>query len=151
MVSLDLAHLISREVNRAAPATAPAVSLTAAGVDSPALVSGDEHRLSEVLRNLLANAVRHTPSGSIRVDLASDARSYRVSVIDTGEGIPPEDLAYVFERFYRADAARANHTGGAGLGLAISRRIVLDHGGDMFAEPTPGGGATVGFTLPSAD
>ena len=151
MVSLDLAYLIGREVNRAAPAAAPAVSLTATGVDSPAPVSGDEHRLSEVLRNLLANAVRHTPSGSIRVDLARDARAYRVSVVDTGEGIPPEDLAYVFERFYRADAARANHTGGAGLGLAISRRIVLDHGGDMFAEPTPGGGATVGFTLPSAD
>ena len=116
MVSLDLADLIGREVNRAAPAAAPAVSLTATGADSPAPVLGDEHRLSEVLRNLLANAVRHTPNGSIRVDLAKDANAYRVSVIDTGEGIPSEDLAYVFERFYRADAARATHTGGAGTG-----------------------------------
>ena len=60
--------------------------------------------------------------------------SVEVRVTDTGEGIPAEDLPYVFERFYRADAARASDTGGAGLGLAIARRIVEDHGGEVFAE-----------------
>jgi signal transduction histidine kinase len=75
--------------------------------------------------------------------------SVTVRVIDTGEGIPDEDLPFVFERFYRADKSRTAATGGAGLGLAIARRIVEDHGGSVFAEKTPGGGATVGFTLPA--
>ena len=69
-------------------------------------------------------------------------------VIDTGEGIPAEDLPHIFERFYRADSARAAKTGGAGLGLAISRTIVEDHGGTIFAESLEGEGATVGFMLP---
>jgi signal transduction histidine kinase len=73
-----------------------------------------------------------------------------VRVIDTGDGISDEDLGNVFERFYRADSSRSAETGGAGLGLAISRRIVEDHGGSVFAEHTPGGGATVGFRLPAA-
>ena len=71
-----------------------------------------------------------------------------VRVTDTGEGIPEPDLPYVFERFYRADAARATDTGGAGLGLAIARRIVEDHGGEVFARSGPDGGAVVGFRLP---
>ncbi len=74
-----------------------------------------------------------------------------VRVTDSGEGIPAEDLPYVFERFYRADAARAADTGGAGLGLAITRRIIEDHGGTVFAESTAEGGAAVGFRLPIAE
>ena len=66
-----------------------------------------------------------------------------------GEGIPPEDLPYVFERFYRADAARAADTGGSGIGLAIVARIVEDHGGAVFARNGSHGGAVVGFTLPA--
>jgi signal transduction histidine kinase len=96
----------------------------------------------------LANAVRHTTSGRVTAELRIDGNNAVVSIIDTGEGIPSADLPYVFERFYRADTARAADTGGAGLGLAISARIVRDHGGDVFARSAPGGGATVGFTLP---
>jgi len=149
MATVDLADLIEREVGRASASVGAKVALSATGVEQAAPVMADEHRLSEVLRNLLANASRHTPAGAIRVELERDAGVYRVRVVDTGEGIPEADLPYVFERFYRADTARANHRGGAGLGLAISRRIVNDHGGDVFAEATPGGGATVGFTLPT--
>ena len=67
---------------------------------------------------------------------------------DTGEGIPEADLPYIFERFYRADAARARDTGGSGVGLAVSRRIVEDHGGTVFARNAEAGGAVVGFRVP---
>ena len=70
---------------------------------------------------------------------------------DSGEGIPAEDIDHVFERFYRADSARAADTGGAGLGLAISKRIVADHGGETFAESELGSGTTVGFRMPLAE
>jgi len=148
MGDLDLATLVRRETERLS-ATAPAdVEVPASGVDAPAVVHGDERRLSQVLRNLLSNALRHTAQGSVEVALGRSGDHVEVRVIDTGEGIPAEDLPYVFERFYRADAARAGDTGGAGLGLAITRRIIIDHGGNVFAESTPGEGATVGFTLP---
>ena len=149
IVTMDLAALVRRETERAAAAASTAVEVTAVGVRTPAWVEGDELRLTEVLRNLLSNALRHTAAGSVEVAVSvlADER-VEVRVADTGEGIPPEDIDYVFERFYRADAARATDTGGAGLGLAIARRIVEDHGGTVFAQGDPGGGAIVGFRLP---
>lgn len=148
---IDIADLARREAERARALAAAGVEVVADVRVPEALVNADERRISEVLRNLLANGVRHTVRGSITVDVAVDGDFAVVRVIDTGEGIPAEDLENVFERFYRADAARASSTGGAGLGLAIARRIVEDHGGSVFAEQTPGGGATVGFTLPLAE
>ena len=110
---------------------------------------GDEGRIAQVLRNLLGNALRHTDGGTRhRRRARARATRARVEVRDTGEGIPEEDLPYVFERFYRADAARARDTGGSGIGLAVSRRIVEDHGGEVFARNAEGGGAVVGFELP---
>ena len=148
MCELDLATLVQREAERFA-ATAPAdVGIRASGVESPCVVRGDERRLSQVLRNLLSNALRHTAEGSVEIALGHSDAHAEVRVIDTGEGIPAEDLPFVFERFYRTDATRAGDTGGAGLGLAITRRIILDHGGNVFADSIPGEGATVGFTLP---
>jgi len=149
MAEMDLAELARREVERARPSVPAAVTLSLETAPETARVFGDERRLSEVLRNLLANAARHTSHGEIRVRIEADGGCYKVSVIDSGEGIPADDLPYVFERFYRADTARTKHSGGAGLGLAISRRIIHDHGGAVFADPAPGGGAIVGFTLPS--
>jgi signal transduction histidine kinase len=148
MHEIDLSDLVTREVERAAHVAAPGVTVAAQLPAGVVLVSGDERRLSEVLRNLLVNAARHTHAGAIKAEVTRAGEWLRIAVVDTGEGIPEADLPYVFERFYRADAARAADTGGAGLGLAISARIVRDHGGDVFAEKTPGGGATVGFTLP---
>jgi two-component system sensor histidine kinase ResE len=103
-----------------------------------------------VLRNLLANALRHTREGSVTVRVTVGPGVAEVRVDDTGEGIPEQDLGHVFDRFYRADSARATDTGGAGLGLAIARRIISDHGGDVFAENRAGGGASVGFRIPLA-
>ena len=145
---LDLAALVRRETDRFAATAPPGVDVRATGTQDPVLARGDERRLSQVLRNLLSNALRHTPEGSVEVAVGRADGFAEVRVIDTGEGIPAEDLPYVFERFYRADAARTGDTGGAGLGLAITRRIVMDHGGTVFAESAPGEGATVGFRLP---
>ena len=146
---LDLDELVERETRRAA-ATAPSVVIVShIAAPTPLTVRGDDVRLAELLRNLLGNALRHTASGSVKVIVAarSDGRA-EVRVADTGEGIPEKDLPYVFERFYRADGSRAADTGGAGLGLAIARRIVEDHGGNIFVESARGQGTTVGFRLP---
>lgn len=150
MQPLDLAALAATEARRAAGLAISGVDVIATTPKTPVEVVGDEGRLSQVLRNLLGNAVRHTAEGRIEIVVALDAGLAEVRVIDTGRGIDPESLPHIFERFYRADTARASSTGGAGLGLAISRRIVEDHGGTVFAESEPGAGATVGFRMPLA-
>lgn len=149
MERVELAPLVDAEIARARLRARAGVAVLS--TCSPDLVVlGDEGRLGQVLRNLLENALRHTDSGEVRVTCTSDSRMATVAVEDTGEGIPETDLPYIFERFYRADAARARDTGGSGIGLAISRRIVEDHGGTVFARHAESGGAIVGFTVPLA-
>ena len=112
-------------------------------------VDVDPARIGQVLRNLLGNALLHTPSGgSITVIGRATAGEVAVSVCDTGSGVHPEDLPHVFDRFYRADKSRARHTGGAGLGLAIVKQLVLAHGGSVSASSSPGEGSTFTFTIP---
>jgi signal transduction histidine kinase len=95
----------------------------------------DERRIEQVLGNLVANAVRHSPDGGTVV-LAAARRNggVRCEVTDRGPGIPPEDAERVFERFYRSDRGRSHDEGGSGLGLAIARWIVELHGGTIHAE-----------------
>jgi signal transduction histidine kinase len=104
------------------------------------------------LGNLLSNALTHTPSGG-EVVVAAQARESEVelSVSDTGEGILPEHLPYIFERFYRADKSRSRATGGTGLGLAIARQLVEAHGGRIEVESEVGQGTAFTFTLPIAE
>ena len=110
-------------------------------------VDADRGRIEQVLVNLLHNAIKFTPpGGSITVSASSDDSGVRISVADTGVGIPADDLPRVFERFYKADKARSG--GGTGLGLAIARHIVEAHGGRIWAESVEGRGATFIFTLP---
>jgi len=113
-------------------------------------VAADPGRLAQILRNLLANAVAHTPPGG-RIVVTGHPRGafVELAVRDEGKGIPPEHLAFVFERFYKADPARGRATGGAGLGLAIVRQLVRAHGGDVRVESEPGAGAAFFFTLPA--
>jgi signal transduction histidine kinase len=111
----------------------------------------DRERLAQVLRNLLANALTHTPDGgTIRVSARAAAGQVAVEVADSGEGIAPEHLPHVFDRFYRSDPSRARRTGGAGLGLAIVKQLVEAHGGQVSVASAPGAGARFTFTLPAS-
>ena len=113
------------------------------------LVSIDYHRISQVLRNLLDNALSHTGEGGhITVEASRAGKWVQVSVADTGKGIEPEDLPYVFDRFYRADKSRTRATGGSGLGLTISKGLVEAHGGQLWVESKPGVGSRFSFTVP---
>jgi len=126
-------------------AEAAGVTLRAEVPGETPLVEVDPLRIREVLANLTANAVRHTPGGGeVRLSAAVEANGRRVwmTVIDTGRGIPPEDLPHIFDRFYKS----ADSTG-SGLGLAIAKNLVAAHGGEIHAESTPAG-TTFRFTLP---
>ncbi|UCC88133.1 MAG: HAMP domain-containing histidine kinase [Anaerolineales bacterium] len=113
-------------------------------------VKGDWHRITQVLGNLITNALRHTPGGG-RVTLSAttvDGR-VKVSVADTGTGISSEDLPYVFDRFWRGEKSRSRAGGGTGLGLAIAKQLVEIHGGTIGAESTRSKGSEFWFTLPA--
>ena len=114
-------------------------------------VRADADRLRQILVNLLTNGLQHTPAGG-RVDVRARAQGADVviEVADTGQGIAPEDLPHVFDRFYRADRARARATGGSGLGLAIVRSLVMAHGGTVQVFSQPGAGSRFVVALPAA-
>ena len=113
--------------------------------------NADPDMLSRVFSNLCDNALRHTPSGgAVTIEAMQRGTMLMVSVADSGEGIPPDALSRVFDRFYRADSARQASTGGSGLGLAIVKAIIEAHGGSIWAENIPDGGARFVFTLPVA-
>lgn len=103
----------------------------------------DPERIRQVLENLIANALRHTPpGGKIQVRCAAQGTRALVSVSDTGAGISPDDLAHIFDRFYKS-----RDSNGMGLGLAIAKNLVAMHGGEISAQSAPGQGTTVQFTL----
>jgi two-component system phosphate regulon sensor histidine kinase PhoR len=114
-------------------------------------VRGDAAQIAEVLQNLLDNALQYTPAGG-RIDVTANSSDHEVTftVADTGIGIPESDLARIFERFYRVDAARSREAGGTGLGLAISRHIVDAHGGRIWVESAIGQGSRFHFSVASA-
>jgi signal transduction histidine kinase len=120
-------------------------------IEDAALVLGDADRLQQVMLNLLENAVKHTPgSAEIALTLASRNGSAVVTVADNGEGIPPEHLPKIFDRFYRVDGARSRERGGTGLGLAIGRWIAEAHGGTLRVASATGVGTVFTLTLPGA-
>lgn len=115
----------------------------------PIQVMGDEDRLKQLLLILLDNALKYTsPEGQVAVELQRNGATATVMVHDTGVGIPPDALPHVFERFYRADPARARDPGGTGLGLAIAHWIVDQHGGQITLTSQPGRGTTATISLP---
>lgn len=112
---------------------------------------GDRDRLDQVLSNLVANALRHTPPGG-RLSLKAAATPERIaiSVQDTGEGISHEDLQFIFDRFWKGDRSRVRSTGsGSGLGLGIARQLVQNHGGEINVESRPGLGTEFTITFPA--
>lgn len=139
------------------------VALRVEAADGLPQIEADPLRMSQVFANLIANALRHTPGGGA-VTLAAEragggpppaadrqpaAVLFRVS--DTGQGIDPDDLPHIFDRFYRADRARTRSSGGSGLGLAITRQIVAAHGGEIWAASQPGRGTTISVALPASE
>ncbi|OHB33809.1 MAG: PAS domain-containing sensor histidine kinase [Desulfuromonadaceae bacterium GWB2_53_15] len=114
-------------------------------------VMADQGRLEQVMVNLLENAIKYTPDGgAVRLFTEDDGECVKISVSDTGIGIPFKDLPRIFERFYRVDEARTREQGGTGLGLAIVKHIVQLHGGNVSVTSEPGQGSVFSFTLKKA-
>lgn len=145
---IDLRRLMEEAVERHGLAASTAgVRLELAATDRPS-TAGDAGRLAQVLDNLIGNALAHAPRGSaVELRLRAEPGEVRVEVRDDGPGLTLADQALVFERLYRADEARDRAQGGAGIGLAVARRIIEAHGGQIGVDGKPGRGATFWFTL----
>jgi signal transduction histidine kinase len=114
-------------------------------------VRADIGMIERVLENLIQNALTHSPpSGVITVSVTPGEREVKVEVADNGSGIPEDQLPFIFERFYRVDKSRSTSSGGAGLGLAITRRILELHGSEIRVESRPAAGTRFSFALPTA-
>ena len=154
---VDLAELVRDTVEGLVPAArAAGIDLSYAPVcrpprngDAAGTVRVDGQLIGQAVSNVIVNAIRHSGSKEIIVSLEQTSKSARIAVEDHGVGIPPEHVARIFERFHRVDPARAAETGGAGLGLAIVRRIARLHGGDVTCTPARPRGTCFTLDLPS--
>jgi signal transduction histidine kinase len=146
----DIGELIKQTVaGLQGRATARGLSVSIELADRLPAVNIDSRRIGQVLHNLLENALAHTGEGGVITVAARQQDSWvEVNVTDTGEGVPPEDLSNIFERFYRVDKSRARATGGSGLGLTIAKRLVEAHGGTIRAQSELGKGSCFSFTVP---
>jgi len=150
--TVNLQEVVARVVDYFSPvAEAENIQLVVSVEENLPTVWGDFSRLTQVLNNLITNALHHTPEhGSIFIELKQVDDQLALCVADTGKGIPPEHQPHIFERFYRADRARSRNTGGAGLGLAIVKAIVEAHDGtvSLQSDGIPGKGAAFTVLLP---
>jgi signal transduction histidine kinase len=151
---VNVSELFGRIADRHGPAMAERRILLATELpDRMLTIWGDASRLEQALQNVAANAIRHTPEGGrivLRGERADDR--VRITITDSGPGIPPEHLPHIFDRFYKADASRAGTTipSGSGLGLSIVQAIVGRHRGEVHASNAPDGGAQFELLLPAA-
>lgn len=153
---IDLDALARASAARfASKAEGKGVRLVVEGTEDLPRANADPDRISQVLGNLLDNALRHTPrGGEVAVRLERGAQrddEAQVTVRDTGSGVKAEHLPNVFEHFYRADHARSRTDGGSGIGLAVVKQLVEAHSGRVWVESPPEQGASFGFVLPAAD
>jgi signal transduction histidine kinase len=109
---------------------------------------GDEQRIVQVLLNLVGNAIKFTDRGEVRILAGAFAGRFEIAVIDTGPGIPPDEIGRIFEEFHQVDSSNTKVKGGTGLGLAIAKRIVEMHGGRISVESAVGRGSTFKVDLP---
>jgi signal transduction histidine kinase len=148
---IDLAALIGSTVANFMPVAEERGLTLAAELDRVVTVVADSDRVGQVLRNLIANALWHTPpQGQVTIETQPIDCVMRVTVTDTGEGIVPEDVPHVFDRFYRSDKSRARLSGGSGLGLAIAKSLIEAMGGQIGVDSELGKGSRFWFTLPQA-
>lgn len=151
MTKVDLVEIARRVVARLRPQTVTNCLEVTVVPESPSLiVRADPDRVAQILLNLVGNAIRYTPEGGcITVRLSAQGAMARLDVIDTGIGIAPEDLPYLFERFYRVDRSRSRASGGSGIGLTIARHLAWAMGGEITAaSPGLGKGSTFTLMLP---
>jgi len=148
--NVDITRLLSEIGKNVQPAASDrGLELSVSLPDEPVRAFVDSDRFQQVFHNLLENAMRYTePGGTVRLSLTAAPGEARMVVADTGIGIPPADLPYVFERFFRSDRARRAYSGGSGLGLSIVRWIVEAHKGSVSIESTVGKGTAVTVALP---
>jgi two-component system sensor histidine kinase BaeS len=159
MERIDLAEVLADEIDAfqtrfdAAGLTLMLDNRLAEGLTGGAPLQADPDRMSQLFRNLLQNSLSYTdPGGALRVTL--DVRpcgGYLVTFEDTAPGVPTQDLPRLFDRLYRVEASRSRHTGGAGLGLAIAKNVVLAHGGTIEARAAAAGGCEIRIDLPSLE
>ncbi|MCB0178119.1 MAG: HAMP domain-containing histidine kinase [Anaerolineae bacterium] len=150
--TFDLAPVVERVIKQLQPqamAQSLSISTNCSGILS---VYADPDRTAQVLVNLMGNAIRYTPEGGdIKVTVKATPKFVEIAVQDSGQGIPPEALPYIFERFYRVDQSRSRSSGGSGIGLTISRHLAWAMGGELIATSEgEGQGSTFYFHLPKA-
>jgi len=142
----NLHHLVAQTLDRIAPAAEAQSVIVAQDVPADLVVTVDRGRIGSVLANLLANALEAMPTGgSIHISASAAKSSTVIRVLDTGPGIAPEIRDHLFQPF-----VTARKPNGWGLGLTQARQVVLDHGGEMWLESPPGGGACFAFSLPAS-
>ena len=153
-LSLDLQPVAPRDVltrtaaTHAIRAQGAEIELIVDAPDDLCPIQADPERMAQVLGNLVSNALRHTPAGgSVTLAASQEAQTILITITDTGEGIAPDDLPYVFERFYRGDAARVSN-GESGLGLPIAKSLVEAQGGKISVTSTVDVGTTFRIDLP---
>lgn len=148
--TISLQAFLEKEVARHQPAArSRAVSLNLEPVPAGLVLPADREHLAQAVGNLLDNAIQYNrPGGRVTLRASSDSGACRIEVEDTGIGIPPEDLARIFERFYRVDKGRSRETGGTGLGLSIVKHVTETHGGSVEVESKQGLGSRFTLILP---
>ncbi|MEM7347887.1 MAG: HAMP domain-containing sensor histidine kinase [Chloroflexota bacterium] len=144
VTTFDLIALVKKVVEQLQPqATAQALQMSTTCVSS-AMIQADADRTAQILLNLIGNAIRYTAeNGQITVHCSLKHRNVEVSIEDTGIGIPPEALPYIFERFYRVDPSRSRSSGGSGIGLTISRHLTWAMRGELTAHSNGLGHGTI--------
>ncbi|NTU85765.1 MAG: GAF domain-containing protein, partial [Chloroflexales bacterium] len=146
--AVDLTALVQRTVAEVQPGSSRHQFVVTGGA-APVWLHGDELRLTQVLHNLLENAVKYSPhGGTITVTLTAQAQTVQITVTDEGIGIPAADLPHLWERFYRAGNVDADHISGVGIGLYVVHEIVTLHGGQVAVSSREGQGSTFTITLP---
>ena len=146
---VDFTALCEETLHALLPAGEKAALQFAADLAPNVSLLADESKLSQVVYNLIDNAIKYTPEGgTVSVSLTADSRKAVLMVRDTGIGIPAEDVAHIFDRFYRVDKARSRATGGTGLGLSIVRQMVQLHGGEITVDSATDQGSVFTVTLP---
>ena len=151
-MSQDIRSVVVTIVDGLRPmAEAGGVALSTSIPDTPLFAIADHDRLAQLLSNIVGNAIKFTPAeGTVTVSIGAEGNEVVFEVADTGEGISPDQLPFVFDRFHQAGSHRGGSRHGAGLGLPIARGIVEAHHGRIWLDSTPGVGTTVHFTLPRA-